>query len=106
MSLLDKEKVTSDNNAVPTTSPVSLWEAWVADRDDSATGEEGDGWYDSNGNGTSHGNITGEVMVPGADWDNWAVSEWSDRNSSMKWGYLHPYTAVLWAIILCPMALL
>ncbi|KAL3815407.1 hypothetical protein ACHAXA_011525 [Cyclostephanos tholiformis] len=105
-TLLDKEEVTLDDNAVPTTSPVSLWEAWVADRDDSATGEEGDGWYDSSGNETAHGNDTSDVIVSGADWDNWAISEWLGQSSSTKWGYLHPYTAVLWALILRLMALL
>jgi hypothetical protein len=108
LTLLDKDEASaSDKNTVPTSSPVSLWEAWVANRDDNATGyEEDDGWYESNGNETSSGNETGEVIVPGASWDNWAVSEWSGRSSSTKWGYSHPYTAVLVAIILCLMALL
>lgn len=99
LTLLEEDEVTSKNNTEPTASPVTLWEAWVADRDENSpvgSDEEYDGWYEGEGNET--GNATSNVIIPGAEWDNWAISEWSSRSSSTKWGYIFPYTTVLFVI--------
>ena len=101
LALLEKDEIASDNNVVPTASPLTSWEAWVNTRDENATAasdEQADGWYDGDGNETSQGNETGNVITPGASWDNWAVSEWAPRSSSTKWGCIFPFTTVLLAV--------